>query len=59
MVLGSSIGVCCNWRWTADVDWESGEGLTVLWRPRPIVRLARLVRGGRPFCWLGGLETIF
>lgn len=31
------------WRWTADVDWESGEGVTVLWRI-PFVMLCRLAR---------------
>lgn len=57
MVLGSRDEACCAWRCTADVDWERGEGLTVLCRPRPVEKLARLVRGGIPFCWLGGLET--
>lgn len=29
--VGSS-GVLLGWRWTAEVDCESGEGVTVLWR---------------------------
>ena len=59
MVLGSSVGGWCDWRCTADVDWERGEGVTDLCRPVPAEMLARLVRGGMPFCGLKGLETIF
>lgn len=61
MEFGSIVGGWCDWRCIADVDWERGEGATVLCRPVPMPpdRLARLVRGGMPFCWLGGLEAIF
>jgi hypothetical protein len=60
MVLGSSVEAWSDWRWTADVDWESGEGVTVLCRPTPAEKLARLVRGGAYRSgWLRGLGTIF